>query len=200
MAHTFQRSAERHLHVERTPLAGSCPECGAQELAAYRVLSDGGFFDVQQVSALPPLALARAGTAVRLLRAARARDRAEPRVMLGVDVGGTFTDVVSVRDGKISVTKVPSDARDPAGPVVRGRTPPRRRGSAGLQPCEHDGAQRGDHADAAEGRLPHHRGPPRHARPRPRLAPARPHRRTPRGGAPSATYHGRWCRATCAAA
>ena len=40
--------------------------------------------------------------------------------MLGVDVGGTFTDVVSVRDGEISVTKVPSDPRDPAGPVVTG--------------------------------------------------------------------------------
>ncbi|HXR13345.1 MAG TPA: hydantoinase/oxoprolinase family protein [Solirubrobacteraceae bacterium] len=40
--------------------------------------------------------------------------------MLGVDVGGTFTDVVSVRDGKIAVTKVPSDSRDPAAPVVLG--------------------------------------------------------------------------------
>jgi len=40
--------------------------------------------------------------------------------VLGVDVGGTFTDVVSVRDGKIAVTKVPSDASDPAGPVVLG--------------------------------------------------------------------------------
>ena len=40
--------------------------------------------------------------------------------MLGVDVGGTFTDVVSVRDGQITVTKVPSDARDPAAPVVAG--------------------------------------------------------------------------------
>ena len=40
--------------------------------------------------------------------------------MLGVDVGGTFTDVVSIRDGKIAVTKVPSDARDPAAPVVVG--------------------------------------------------------------------------------
>jgi len=40
--------------------------------------------------------------------------------VLGVDVGGTFTDVVSVRDGEISVTKVPSDPRDPAGPVVTG--------------------------------------------------------------------------------
>jgi N-methylhydantoinase A len=40
--------------------------------------------------------------------------------MLGVDVGGTFTDVVSVRDGRIEVTKVPSSAADPAAPVIEG--------------------------------------------------------------------------------
>jgi N-methylhydantoinase A len=40
--------------------------------------------------------------------------------MLGVDVGGTFTDVVSVRDGRIEVTKVPSDPERPAGPVIEG--------------------------------------------------------------------------------
>ena len=40
--------------------------------------------------------------------------------MLGVDVGGTFTDVVSVRDGRIEVTKVPSSATDPAAAVVEG--------------------------------------------------------------------------------
>ncbi len=40
--------------------------------------------------------------------------------MLGVDVGGTFTDVVSVRDGLIEVTKVPSSAADPAVPAVEG--------------------------------------------------------------------------------
>ncbi len=40
--------------------------------------------------------------------------------MLGVDVGGTFTDVVSVREGRIEVTKVPSDPLAPAGPVVEG--------------------------------------------------------------------------------
>ena len=45
MAHTFQRPAELHLHVERVAVEGSCPACGAQELAAYRVLSDGGFFN-----------------------------------------------------------------------------------------------------------------------------------------------------------
>jgi N-methylhydantoinase A len=40
--------------------------------------------------------------------------------MLGVDVGGTFTDVVSVRDGRIEVTKVPSSPSDPAAAVVEG--------------------------------------------------------------------------------
>ena len=45
MTHTFQRSGERHLHVERAAVAGTCPACGSAELAAYRVLSDGGFFN-----------------------------------------------------------------------------------------------------------------------------------------------------------
>lgn len=45
MPHTFRRPTERHLHVERRVIEGSCPACGAQELAAYRVLSDGGFFN-----------------------------------------------------------------------------------------------------------------------------------------------------------
>ena len=45
MAHSFQRPTETHLHVERHAVEGSCPVCGAQELAAYRVLSDGGFFN-----------------------------------------------------------------------------------------------------------------------------------------------------------
>lgn len=40
--------------------------------------------------------------------------------MIGVDVGGTFTDVVAVRDGKVSVTKVPSSRTDPASSVVEG--------------------------------------------------------------------------------
>lgn len=40
--------------------------------------------------------------------------------MLGVDVGGTFTDVVSVRDGRIEVTKVPSDPRRPESSVLEG--------------------------------------------------------------------------------
>ena len=40
--------------------------------------------------------------------------------MLGVDVGGTFTDVVSVREGRIEVTKVGSSVTDPAAPVIEG--------------------------------------------------------------------------------
>lgn len=40
--------------------------------------------------------------------------------MLGVDIGGTFTDVVAVREGRIAVTKVPSEPAAPARPVVEG--------------------------------------------------------------------------------
>jgi N-methylhydantoinase A len=40
--------------------------------------------------------------------------------LLGVDVGGTFTDLVSVVDGVIEVTKVPSDRQQPEGPVIEG--------------------------------------------------------------------------------
>src|SRR5918911_5754964 len=40
--------------------------------------------------------------------------------MLGVDAGGTFTDIVAVRDGKVHVTKIPTDYADPAAPVVEG--------------------------------------------------------------------------------
>ena len=65
--------------------------------------------------------------------------------MLGVDVGGTFTDVVSVRDGRIEVTKVPSEPADPAAPVVEGAERLGARGPDRLQPREHDGPERGDH-------------------------------------------------------
>jgi N-methylhydantoinase A len=40
--------------------------------------------------------------------------------MFGVDVGGTFTDVVAVRDGVIEVTKVPTDASSPQAAVLEG--------------------------------------------------------------------------------
>jgi hypothetical protein len=44
--HTFPRPQEPHLSVERAPVEGACPECGAQALAAYRVLAEGGLWDV----------------------------------------------------------------------------------------------------------------------------------------------------------
>ena len=44
--HQFPRPSERHLHVERAPVAGACPECGAEALAAYPVLSEGGWWNV----------------------------------------------------------------------------------------------------------------------------------------------------------
>jgi hypothetical protein len=48
MTHTFRRPVEQHLSVERTPVPGACGECGAEALAEYRVLSDGGWFDVRK--------------------------------------------------------------------------------------------------------------------------------------------------------
>jgi hypothetical protein len=45
MPHTFQRPSERRIYAKRTPVEGTCPQCGSSELAAYRVLSDGGFFN-----------------------------------------------------------------------------------------------------------------------------------------------------------
>ena len=44
--HAFPRPESPHLSVDRRPIAGTCPECGAQELAGYRVLSEGGWWDV----------------------------------------------------------------------------------------------------------------------------------------------------------
>ena len=44
--HTFPRPQERHLRVERAPAEGACSACGNQELAAYRVLGEGGWWDV----------------------------------------------------------------------------------------------------------------------------------------------------------
>jgi vanillate/4-hydroxybenzoate decarboxylase subunit D len=48
MPHSFLRPSERHLEAERRSVEGDCPECGAAELAEYRVLSDGGWFDVRK--------------------------------------------------------------------------------------------------------------------------------------------------------
>lgn len=44
--HTFPRPTERHLHVERTPVDGTCPACDATDLAGYPVFSEGGWWNV----------------------------------------------------------------------------------------------------------------------------------------------------------
>jgi len=46
--HTFPRPAEQYLFARRRPVQGTCPECGAAALAEYRVLSDGGLWDVRK--------------------------------------------------------------------------------------------------------------------------------------------------------
>jgi vanillate/4-hydroxybenzoate decarboxylase subunit D len=46
--HTFPRPAATHLGVDRTPVSGPCPECGAENLADYRVLGEGGWWDVRK--------------------------------------------------------------------------------------------------------------------------------------------------------
>ena len=42
----FVRPSTTTVAVTPTPAAGNCPECGAAALAAYRVLSEGGWWDV----------------------------------------------------------------------------------------------------------------------------------------------------------
>ena len=49
--HTFPRPTEPYLSIERRPVDGACPECGAEELAEYRVLGDGGWFEVRKCQA-----------------------------------------------------------------------------------------------------------------------------------------------------
>ena len=42
----FIRPDTPTVAVVPTPQAGNCPGCGAHSLAAYRVLSEGGWWDV----------------------------------------------------------------------------------------------------------------------------------------------------------
>jgi hypothetical protein len=46
--HAFPRPQQERLHVERVPAAGTCRQCGGTEIAAYRVLSEGGWWDVEK--------------------------------------------------------------------------------------------------------------------------------------------------------
>ncbi|WP_395106181.1 hypothetical protein [Actinomadura sp. SCN-SB] len=49
--HSFPRPQNTHLHVTPRPVDGDCPECGAAELAEYRVLSEGGWWEVRKCRA-----------------------------------------------------------------------------------------------------------------------------------------------------
>jgi hypothetical protein len=40
------RQAAGLSRTERSPVSGSCPECGAAALARYPVVSEGGWFEV----------------------------------------------------------------------------------------------------------------------------------------------------------
>jgi hypothetical protein len=42
----FQRPAEESLFEKKEKVDQKCPECGSHDVAAYRVLSDGGWWDV----------------------------------------------------------------------------------------------------------------------------------------------------------
>jgi hypothetical protein len=42
----FQRPTELSLYEKREKVDRSCPECGSHDVAAYRVLTDGGWWDV----------------------------------------------------------------------------------------------------------------------------------------------------------
>jgi len=44
--HNFLRPATPTVSVERKKVDGACPKCGTEDLAAYRVLSEGGWWDV----------------------------------------------------------------------------------------------------------------------------------------------------------
>lgn len=43
---SFPRPSTPTVEVRRAPVAGQCPACGAGELAAYPVLSEGGWWQV----------------------------------------------------------------------------------------------------------------------------------------------------------
>lgn len=46
--HTFPRPQAERLYVEREPVEGSCPECASTDIRSYRVLSEGGWWNVQK--------------------------------------------------------------------------------------------------------------------------------------------------------
>ncbi len=43
---SIPRPKEETLYVKKEKVARVCPECGSHDVAAYRVLSDGGWWEV----------------------------------------------------------------------------------------------------------------------------------------------------------
>ena len=43
---SYPRPTQPVLFVEREPVGGECPECGASDLRRYPVLTEGGWFQV----------------------------------------------------------------------------------------------------------------------------------------------------------
>ena len=43
---SFPRPTEERLYEKKEKVDRVCPECGSQDVAAYRVLSDAGWWDV----------------------------------------------------------------------------------------------------------------------------------------------------------
>lgn len=44
--HNFSRPLTPTVHAPREPVPGRCPECSEGTLAAYRVISEGGWWNV----------------------------------------------------------------------------------------------------------------------------------------------------------
>jgi hypothetical protein len=42
----FMRPATPTVHATRSPVEGHCPACGTESLQRYRVLSEGGWWEV----------------------------------------------------------------------------------------------------------------------------------------------------------
>jgi hypothetical protein len=43
---SFPRPTEEYLYEKREKVAQVCPECGSHDVASYRVITDGGWWDV----------------------------------------------------------------------------------------------------------------------------------------------------------
>ena len=103
---TAEGQTQDGIVVERTPVEGRCRACGAEDLRGSPRPLRGRVVDRRPLPVLPHVRQSRAVGASRVRLADGLLMAPE---MLGVDVGGTFTDVVAIEDGRVSVAKVPTD-------------------------------------------------------------------------------------------